>query len=127
EGMATFFEAPDLRTKSGWNTAGSLNAMRLQELRRAREAGKKPALPGLVSNDDGFTYADAWAFTYYLEKRQTLGYYRFLRTLQKRKPFDDYPSDARLDDFRKAFGATPEQMQPDYERYVARTLLPIDK
>ncbi|MGL4463182.1 MAG: DUF1570 domain-containing protein, partial [Planctomycetia bacterium] len=39
EGMATFFEAPDLRTKSGWNTAGSLNAMRLQELRRAREAG----------------------------------------------------------------------------------------
>ena len=125
EGIATVFEAPDMRAASGWRGLGQINRNRLDRFRTAYQPG---SLEPLIRGDEPFrdtataldAYATAWALTWYLletRKPQFIGYMR----VQAAKPAlaDDSP-DTRLREFTAAFGASPADLEPAFIRHLSR-------
>jgi hypothetical protein len=125
EGIATVFEAPDMRAAGGWRGLGQINRSRLDRFRTSYRPG---ALEPLIRGDEAFrntttaidAYAAAWAFTWFLletRKPQLIGYMR----MQAAKPAlaDDSP-EARLREFTDAFGASPADLEPAFIRHLSR-------
>ena len=90
EGMAVFFETPDLRSRSGWRTVGKVNLPRLARftdfVRRRRRPG---SLRSLVRSDRRFregeseadAYAEAWALNYFLLRTRRKQFAAYLLSL----------------------------------------------
>ena len=130
EGMAMYFEAPELRgQKLVWNEAGNLNVPRLRRFmayRKKRRDGK--SLRSLVLNDDRFgseehagdAYAESWALAYFLTNTRSAASARYMKTLAARKPFEAYSPEARLADFQKAFGRNLAVLDASFIRHMDR-------
>jgi len=129
EGMAMFFETPDLTSKSGWKTVGQVNDLRqrqfLEALAKRRPAG---ALRRLLESDQRFTdpeqsgdaYAEAWALTYFLAKTRPREYVAYLRRLgEKPRLVWDEPRE-RVQLFSETFGDNLDQFDSEFVRYVRR-------
>lgn len=119
EGMAMFFEVPDLRSKSGWASVGRPNDMRLNVLRRSRRPPN--SLQTLIRDDSrfldadtaGLAYAEAWALTYYLIKRRRDEYAGYLKQIAE-KPMLKYLSpEERIEEFEKFFGDDWKKLDED--------------
>lgn len=129
EGMAMFFETPDLSSKSGWNTVGAMNDLRLRQFRDfAATRRKADSLVSLIQSDARFTdaeqagdaYAEAWALSYFLIKTKKDAYVAYLnRMAEKPRLTWDKPAE-RLADFRAAFGDDLQQLETEFVRYVRR-------
>lgn len=130
EGMAMFFEVPDLDSKTGLGDLGSVNEERLAHYAKLPQRNRQNALAQLVTDDGPFrnpqlvadAYAEAWALTYYLARTRTKEYMNFIRQINGRPAMQPYTSEARLADFRAAFGQTPEQLDADFRRSMSRLL-----
>lgn len=131
EGMATFFEAPDLSAKDGWGGVGNVNRERLEHFLRVFPDRDKNSLERLVLDDRMFrdprtahdAYAEAWALTYYFCRAKTKSYVKYLKILNDRPPMEPYPPEDRLRDFKQAFGKSPGEIDLDFRRYMSRVLL----
>jgi hypothetical protein len=112
EGIAMYFETPDLSSAKGWKGIGAVNRPRVE--RFAQYLATRPAnsLETLVRDDKRFhdmrqamdAYAEAWSLTYFLMKQRPKEYVAYLAILSKKKPLVDDTPDQRLDQFRKCFG-----------------------
>lgn len=128
EGMAIFFEVPDLRSKTGWATMGQPNRTRYNQFRRYRRKRKDDALKTLVRDDARFTspetatdaYAEAWALTYYLIKERREDYTAYLKHLSKKKMLVFLPPEQRLAEFEQFFGADWNTLDRDFLAYLRR-------
>lgn len=126
EGMATFFETPDLKSKTGWKTAGELNRPRLARWKKfqtqRRDEGR---LTKLIRNDELFTtaetaedaYAESWALTYFLIRRKPADYVKYLRFLAAKKPLDYPTPDQRVKEFEAVFGEV-HVLDAEFLRYL---------
>lgn len=112
EGMAVYFESPDLNSSTGWRTIGNINRERLARFRAYQQRRPADSLITLISDDERLrdprraldAYAESWALTYFLMRRQTREYRDYLKALSE-KPFlskDD--AKTRIRDFEAAFG-----------------------
>lgn len=125
EGVATFFETPDLRSRSGWRGIGAVNRHRLDRFRRTHRAGD---LEGLVRADDRFrdpgtapdAYAAAWALTWFLRSTREDRLVRYLGMLAAKTPLAADGPAQRMEEFAAAFDASPADLEPDLERHMAR-------
>lgn len=129
EGLAMYFETPDLASRTGWRTAGQINRPRARQfqnlLSKKREA---EALAGLIASDDRFrdssragdAYAEAWALTYFLLKTRRVEYVAYLNRLAAKPPLVWDTPEERLADFRAAFGEDLEALDREFVRYAAR-------
>lgn len=129
EGMAMYFETPDLSSKSGWKTVGAVNDLRLGQF--IEFSGKRRAadsLATLVSSDARFTnaetmgdaYAEAWALTHFLIRTKKEAYVKYLTKLAaKPRLVWDKPED-RLAEFRAAFGEDLSRLDTDLLKHVRR-------
>lgn len=129
EGMAMYFEAPDLRSRAGWRTAGKINPARMrrfQDYRRKRR--KSGSLQRLFTDDQRFNdpktaadaYAEAWALTYFLIRKKGRRYARYLQLISRKRPLRFDKPEQRLIDFRKAFGDDLDRLDRDFLRYMRR-------
>ena len=130
EGMAMFFETPDIRNSSGWRTIGRVNPVRLKRF-RSFAAGDRPAdsLNRMLSTNKSFEgeiadvtnmYSQAWAFNYFLIRKHRKEYIAYLKTLQQKKCLIWDSAADRLKDFETAFGKTPEAMEIEFMKYIRR-------
>jgi hypothetical protein len=112
EGMAVYFEAPDLTSSRGWRGIGRVNYPRLETFRRNLPKWRRDSLVTLVADNQRFrdpqtavaAYADAWALNYYLIKFRTKDYANYLKLLaEKHSLMEDDPA-TRLDEFKQHFG-----------------------
>jgi hypothetical protein len=127
EGIAIFFETPDLKSSKGWRGVGAVSWLRLERFRQY--LGRRPAdsLTTLIADDRRFrdtahnldAYAEAWALTYYLIRRYPDEYVEYLKALGKKKPLIDDGPAARLDEFQKAFGDL-QRLDAEFLRYMQR-------
>jgi len=125
EGVATFFETPDLRSRSGWRGIGTVNRHRLERFRRTYRPGE---LEALVGTDDRFrdpatapdAYAAAWALTWFLISTKHDPFVRYLGAMAGKTPFAADTPAQRLEDFAAAFAAAPADLEPALERHMAR-------
>ena len=127
EGIAVFFETPDVGNSRGWRKIGLVNGLRLAQFHRYFPHRGADSLVSLISDDTRFlnvetakdAYAEAWALTYFLLHQRTEEYIKYLKLLSAKKPqfFDDPP--ARLADFKKAFGEDLQELDKDFIRAIS--------
>jgi hypothetical protein len=112
EGMAVYFEAPDLTSTRGWQGIGRVNYARLTTFRENLHQWQEGSLVRLLRDDRRFreprtatnAYADAWALNYYLIKYRPREYQAYLQALAEKPPLVQDGPDTRLAEFRQHFG-----------------------
>ncbi len=131
EGLAVYFETPDLRSKQGWRNIGGVNRHRLERFRRMSR--QPDSLKRLIVDDECFrdpktaldAYAETWAFTYFLINRRLKDYVKYLQELAEKQPLVyDAPEERgekRLKAFAEALGDDFAGLESDFLRY-ARTV-----
>jgi hypothetical protein len=127
EGIAVYFETPDLRSAKGGNRVGAINQSRLEHFLHYCTTRPANSLETLLRDDERFhdtrqstdAYAEAWALTYFLLRQRPKEYVAYLRMLsQKKSLLHDQPH-TRLDEFRHAFGDL-RQLDVDFLKCIGR-------
>lgn len=129
EGMAMYFETPDLTSKTGWKNVGAINDLRLRQFLDFTAKRRKPdSLVTLVQSDARFTdaaemgdaYAEAWALSYFLIKTRKDDYAKYLKQLaEKPRLVWDQP-EKRLAEFKAAFGDDLLRLDGEFVKYIRR-------
>ncbi len=126
EGIAVFFETPDVRSSRGWRTIGQVHRSRLAQFRRYYARRPADSLITLISDDARFSdvelvvdaYAEAWALTYFLLNHRTKEYVEYLQMLSAKKPQRWDTAEGRLAQFKEAFGEDLEKLDREFIRYI---------
>ncbi len=127
EGMAVYFEAPDLTSTRGWRGIGRVNYPRLETFRKNISSWNDNSLESMLRDSRRFrdpktavdAYADAWALNYYLIKYQPKAYTQYLKVLAEKRPLIDDTPETRLAEFRKHFG-DPRRLEQEFLKQMAR-------
>ncbi|TWT35306.1 hypothetical protein KOR34_01950 [Posidoniimonas corsicana] len=127
EGMAIYFEAPDLSSGRGWRGIGKVNYPRLQSFHRNASGWNPEKMRRLVTDDrrmrDAGTaaaaYAEAWALNYFLIKQRPDEYRSYLKQAAELKPFDELPEGVRIRTFEQHFGPV-DDLSRDFYRGMLR-------
>lgn len=109
EGIATYFETPDLNNVRGWRGVGAVNRPRLDHFLRSYQPG---CVAAMIRDDEAFRdpdravdcYATAWAVCHHLLQVHKPEFVAYLRGLAEKQPLDDDSADQRLAAFEAAFG-----------------------
>lgn len=129
EGVATYFETPDLSSQRGWKGIGSVNGPRLERFLSRHEPG---FLERMLVDDEVFrgaegaadAYARAWAVTFFLMQTRRAAFVDYLRTIARKEPLADDSTEERLRDFTAAFGDAPAALEEPLVRFLSRLRRP---
>ena len=128
EGIAVYFETPDLNSAKGWGNLGAVNPTRLAAFREYTPRRPADSLRTLVADDTRFrdtrrapeAYAEAWALNYYLLHHHPKQYVAYLQMLsQKKQLLWDDPA-TRLKEFQDAFGDNLGRLDADFLRQMQK-------
>ena len=128
EGIAVYFETPDLENSKGWRTIGAVNSSRLAQFRRYLADRPPTSLKTLIGDDKRLrdtrtaldAYAEAWALNYYLLNHHPKQYAAYLQVLSHKKELLWDDPQARLKQFQAAFGDDLGQLDADFLRYMQK-------
>jgi hypothetical protein len=128
EGLAMFFEAPDLKNPSGWGGIGKVSGHNLAIFRQAMAARAAKPISELIQDDSLFhdpatvsiAYGESWALTYYLIKTKSKQFTAYLKELAQRPPLEATDPKRRLEDFQRFFGDDFEKLERDFIKYLSR-------
>ena len=128
EGLAIYFETPDLSSGQGWRGIGNVNRSRLNAFRQNLPSRKAGAFSELLANDQRMrevrtapsAYAEAWALNYFLIRNKPKQYVDYMKMLsgKGRLVWDDEAT--RLTEFKKFFGDDLDELETDFLRYMQR-------
>jgi hypothetical protein len=126
EGIAIYFETPDLQNSKGWRGIGSVHRGRLTEFRRSLSTRPKDSLTTLLGEDSRFrksqeaptAYAESWALVHFLLKRYPQQFQAYMRALSSKKPLLYDTPEERLSEFRRHFGKELAEIDSEFLRYV---------
>lgn len=127
EGIAEYFETPDLGSAKGWSGIGAVNRLRLEQFGKYWPRRPANSLQTLIAGDKRFhevdqsldAYAEAWALTYFLINKHPREYIAYLRMLSKKKPLLRDSPETRINEFQKAFGDI-KKLDTELLRYMSR-------
>ncbi len=128
EGLAMFFESPDLSNPKGWGTIGKVNLHNYQNFRRFLPQRPSDSLVTLITQDDRVrnaqtaqsAYAESWALTYYLLKTKRDSFVTYMKELSQLKPLGECLPRERLELFKKHFGEDIEKMDQQFVNYMLK-------
>ncbi len=128
EGMAMFFETPDVNNARGGATVGKINPHNFQLF--ASYLPRRPAdsLTTLITDDSRLknsstasdAYSESWALTYFLLKAKPKQYVAYLQDLQKLKPLEDTPPRDRISMFKRNFGDDLQDLDKEFITFMRR-------
>jgi hypothetical protein len=127
EGMAVYFETPDLSSGQGWRTIGAVHPGRLHRFREYAPARPADSLATLIADDARFrdpklaadAYAEAWALNHLLLQKHREKYVKYLKTLAAKKPLAADSAETRTAEFQAAFGDLG-RLDADLLRHAAK-------
>ena len=128
EGLAMFFEAPNLKNKRGWSKPGLVFGQRLYRFRNTLKTRPKDSIQRLLTDDARLTdpqtaadgYAEAWAFNHFLLNRRSKEYIAYLKEHSEKTPLSELDAKQRLDEFKKHFGDNFEKLETDFLKHIRR-------
>ncbi len=128
EGMAVYFETPDLKSAKGWSSIGSLNRNRLIQFRKYLARRGSDSLEKLIRDDLRFrepataidAYAEAWALHYFLLRTKGKEYAAYVKRLSGKPPVIFDTPEERLAEFRAAFGNDLKKFDTEFLRYLRK-------
>lgn len=128
EGLAMYFEAPDLNSKRGWQVPGLIFEQRLIRFRRNLPNRNANSLESLIMSDkrlrdaetavDG--YAEAWAFNHFLLNRHSDQYVAYLKHMSTKKALVEDSPDQRLAEFQQFLGPDLNALDKEFISYVRK-------
>lgn len=129
EGLAMYFEAPNLNARRGWTGPGQIFDERLIQFRNDlphRDGAK--SIRSLVSSDQRLrdqetvasAYAEAWALTHFLLNRKSDKFVEYLKVMATKKALVEDTPEKRLEDFYQFFGEDLEQIDDEFIRYIGK-------
>lgn len=124
EGIAVYFETPDLRSSRGWRGIGRLNSHRLDQFLRSLPKRTENDFVSLLSSDARFrdreqvinAYAESWALNYYLIKKHEKEYLQYMQMLSKKRLMVYAEPEERLAEFKAIFGEDVQGLEADFLR-----------
>lgn len=125
EGLAMYFETPDLKSAQGWRTIGAVHHGRLRDFRGYLPNRPEASLKSLVVDDKRFrdargaiaAYGEAWAMNHFLMQRHTKEYAAYLKVVAAKPPAVVQTPEDRLKDFTAAFGEL-EALDAEFLKHV---------
>jgi hypothetical protein len=128
EGLAVYFETPDLQSAKGWRNIGSVNRHRLDRFRQYLPARNGDSLRTLIVDDNRIrdprqaldAYAEAWALNYYLLRQKPREYVAYLKKLSAKPPMVSDSPEERIKDFQEAFGNDLQPLDSDLLRTIRK-------
>jgi hypothetical protein len=128
EGIALYFETPDLSSAKGWSTIGAVNRTRLTRFQEYAAKRPSDSLVSLLRDDKRLrdtehgldAYAEAWALTYFLLKQHPKQYVAYLKALSAKKPVEWDDPQTRVREFQQAFGEDLRKLDTEFTRYMLR-------
>lgn len=131
EGLAEFFETPDVKSKSGWKGIGVVNGVRLQQFRGYQNARQADSLETLIKADDRFrdgstvldAYAESWVLFHYLAKTRKEKFGAYIKFVSEKKPLVEETPEQRLKDFQTFFGDDVNALDRELVRYSQKLRL----
>ncbi len=126
EGIAIYFETPDLGSAKGWRNIGGINRVNLLNFRKSLRERPADALTRLISDDKPFrdpklatsAYAEAWALNYFLLRKHEKAYVAYTKELSQLAPLVDEGAEFRLTLFTKHFGEDLAKVEGEFLRYM---------
>lgn len=127
EGLAVYFETPDLKSAKGWRSMGSVNQVRLSGFRDYSTRRPAGSLETLVADDSRFrdaklaadAYSEAWALNYFLLRQHPKEYHAYLKKLGEKSQLVWDEPETRLREFREAFGDL-KKLDAEFVRQLAK-------
>lgn len=129
EGLATYFETPNVKSRSGWNQPGIVSPYRLGEFRKSLGTRQPDSLQQMIRADKDFqgeeqekvlvAYAQAWCFTHFLLNQYPEQYVGYLKQLANKKPLVADTPEQRLDEFELYFGSDWHKLDREFLEYIA--------
>ena len=128
EGLAIYFETPDLSSSKGWRTIGAANQVRLAGFREYVRRGRPAdSLVSLIANDQRMldperaddAYGEAWALNYFLIRQHPKQYVDYLKQLSAKQPLIWDEPQERLQEFKQAFGDL-DQLDAEFLRQIGK-------
>ena len=128
EGMAVYFETPDLNSNRSWSGIGKVNYDRWDRFRKNVRDGKAANLKTLIATDDRLRnprtavdgYAEAWAWNYFLIKWHPKEYTKYLKTLADKPRLRFDQPEQRLADFQQHFGEDLSKLEEEFYRRMSK-------
>lgn len=128
EGMAIYFEAPDLKNSRGWTKIGTVNYLRLKPFHRYLANRPADSLATLLTSDSRMmhaatadaAYAEAWALNYFLIRNYKKQYTTYLQTLAAKPTMVFDTPEQRLKDFQAAFGDDLQKLDAAFVKYMVK-------
>jgi Protein of unknown function (DUF1570) len=128
EGLAVYFETPDLASARGWRTIGAVNTSRLAQFQRYLARRPPTSLKTLISDDARIrntrtaldAYAEAWALNYYLLHHHPRQYVAYLQMLSRKKELLWDDPQTRINEFQAAFGDNLGELDTDFLRQIQK-------
>ncbi|RLS76783.1 MAG: DUF1570 domain-containing protein [Planctomycetota bacterium] len=125
EGIATYFETPDLQNNRGWRGIGMVNRPRMERFLQVHRAGD---LQAIVASDEPFrsaegavdAYAAAWVLVRHLLETRRTAFIDYLRVVAAKRPLAEDSPRQRLAEFEAAFGAAPDKLEDAVVKALAR-------
>jgi len=127
EGMAVYFETPNLSSRSLWSGTDQVNYSRWDRFRKNVRSGKAASLKTLIADDNRFRqprtaldgYAEAWAWNYFLIKWHPKKYAKYLASLAAQPRWGPADRASRLADFQAHFGKNLADLEADFYRRMS--------
>jgi len=129
EGMAMYFETPDLKSRRGWQTIGRLNRNRKSQFLDFAAKRRKPdSLESLIGSDTRFrepdtqidAYCEAWALSYFLIRTKPRQYSAWLKQIAGKPPLQFDSPEERLVLFRTEFGEDLTRLDKQMLSWIRR-------
>jgi hypothetical protein len=128
EGLAVYFEAPDITSKQGWKGIGKINLLRVQRAKHYLRQRPADSLATLMRDDkrfrDGNTtldaYAEAWALNYFLLKKYAKQYQAYLQELSKKTPLVPQTGEERLALFEEKLGKSLAEIDREFVPFLQK-------
>lgn len=116
EGLAMYFETPDLESRSGWKNVGAFNTPRARDLFREFEEHPNLSLATFIASDAVFheprreagAYGLAWGLFYFLMKQKPAAMVQFLTGVSRKPVLVWDTPEQRVKEFEAAFGDVGE-------------------
>ncbi|MCA9185931.1 MAG: DUF1570 domain-containing protein [Pirellulaceae bacterium] len=126
EGLAVFFETPDLGNSKGWRTIGAVNYRRLDQFSRYFANRPESSLASLLTDDERLrnsrtapdAYAESWALCYFLLKKYPREFSNYLSELGKKEPLVYDTPEERLATFRRHIVDDLSEFDAEFIRFI---------
>ena len=128
EGLAMFFESPDMRNPGKWRGIGRVNRTNLARWNNYQRKRPSDSLATLLTIDNRYrsrdsanaAYGEGWALTYFLLRTRRKKYIDYLRHLSEGKPLAVKSPRQRIEDFETAMGDSLATIDQKFVKFMAR-------